>query len=740
MRTLLCALCVFAATSSLADDPKARNPQPGPGDKALAAYFAAEVDALAKASLDYVCCEDNWAVDGKRARAELQDMLGLNPWPERTDLKANITGRLDHPEFTVENLHYQSRPGLYVTGNLYVPKGLKAPAPAVLYVCGHGTVKKNNIPYGSKASYQHWGAWLARNGYVCLVLDTLQLGEIEGTHHGLYRENMWWWQGRGYTPAGVEAWNGIRALDYLSTRPEIDKNRLAVTGRSGGGATSWWVAALDERVKVAAPTAGITDLRNHVVDGVIAGHCDCMFMVNSFRWDFGTVMALVAPRALLFENTDKDSIFPLDGVYRTYVNGRTVFEVLRPMPSVVPTPGGEMIRPSTASAAKPGTPVWASDKNLGLLITEGPHKDTQELQVPTLRWLNRFFKGDDSPVKNYAEKLFEPEQLRVFKPGEEPKDQINTKIHDTFVAAAPTPKVPASDSDWTSMRDGWLKQLADKSLRGWPADKDAPSPDPKPLFSETAGGLTVSAYDFTSQHDVKLRLTIVRGAAHAKAGAPPKLLVMNVLDDRAWDAFARNLGPAFPKAVEGALPPLAGDKTAPSAIVDDLPGLAKMLAANDWAMAYVAPRGVGPTEFTRDPRKRTHVLRSFGLIGQTLDGMQAYDVRRAVQTVRALPDFAKSPLWLQAQGRMAGNALYASLYERGITRLDLHDLPATHGASDAPQLLNVLRVMDVPAALAMSVERSRVVLYGDSSGAGYAKQVSKALHWDEKKLELRPKQ
>ena len=84
-----------------------------------------------------------------------------------------------------------------------------------------GWVKKNGISYGNKTNYQHHGTWFARNGYVCLMIDTLQLGEIEGIHHGTYKHDMWWWNARGYSPAGVEAWNCIRALDYLETRPEV---------------------------------------------------------------------------------------------------------------------------------------------------------------------------------------------------------------------------------------------------------------------------------------------------------------------------------------------------------------------------------------------------------------------------------------------------------------------------------------------------------------------------------------
>ena len=108
------------------------------------------------------------------------------------------------------------------------------------------------MSFGNKTGYQHHGEWFARNGYVCLIIDSLQLGEIPGLHHGTHHLGQWWWNARGYTPAGVEAWFGIRALDYLCSRPEVDAERIGLTGRSGGGSYSWTIAALDDRVKVAA--------------------------------------------------------------------------------------------------------------------------------------------------------------------------------------------------------------------------------------------------------------------------------------------------------------------------------------------------------------------------------------------------------------------------------------------------------------------------------------------------------
>src|ERR1043166_2299554 len=347
-------------------------------------YFQSETKRLSEHCLSDIHSLEQWKQAREGHLRELREMLGLDPMPEKTGLKATVTGTIDGGDFTVEKLHFQSMPRLYVTANLYLPKKQEKPAPAILYVCGHSSVATNGISYGNKVAYQHHGTWFARNGYVCLVIDTIELGEIRGEHHGTYNRGMWWWNSRGYTPAGVEAWNSIRALDYLSTRPEVDTNRFGVTGRSGGGAYSWWLAALDERIKAACPVAGITDLQNHVVDGTVEGHCDCMFMVNTYRWDYPMVAALVAPRPLLICNSDKDSIFPLDGVERIHQKVARIYK------------------------------LYGASTNLGLLITEGPHQDTQDLQLPVFRWFNRHLKHQDPIIEMAARPMFTGQQLKVF--------------------------------------------------------------------------------------------------------------------------------------------------------------------------------------------------------------------------------------------------------------------------------------------------------------------------------------
>ena len=161
-----------------------------------------------------------------------------------------------------------------------------------------------------------------------------------------------------------------------------------------------------------------------------------------------------------------------------------------------------------------------------------------------------------------------------------------------------------------------------------------------------------------------------------------------------------------------------------------------MFQSFKWAMAYVAPRGVGPTAWDQSDKKQVQFRRRFMLLGQTLEGMQVWDVRRAVQAWREVTKDDASPLWLQGQRQAAGLALYASLFEPDIKRLDLWKLPATH--RDGPCFLNVLRYLDAPLAVALATERSKVRLYDVAQDDWkYPADVAKLLGWDAKQLQVR---
>jgi dienelactone hydrolase len=680
LMTIRAALTItlFLSSLAIAADPTAlAKRDTSRGDAMIAAYFKAETRRLTERSLSEIRTKADWEGARHKQRGRLLEMLGLDPMPEKTPLKPVITGTVEHEEFVVENLHFQSRPGLYVTGNLYRPKNTDGKKlPAILYVCGHGRVKKDGVSYGNKTHYQHHGAWFARNGYVCLTIDTLQLGEIEGVHHGTYSHDRFWWNSRGYTPAGVEAWNCVRALDYLQSRPEVDGKRLGVTGRSGGGAYSWWIAAIDERIKAAVPVAGITSLHNHVVDGTVEGHCDCMFMVNTYGWDFAQVAALVAPRPLLISNTDKDRIFPLDGVVDVHRKTRRIYD------------------------------LYGAGKNLGLQITEGPHKDTQELRVHAFHWFNRFLKGEDPLIEKTAVKYFEPEQLKVFD--KLPEDEINTTVDETFVTQA-------SENDITTQSNYRLdnggmarlrKRLVEKCFLGWSQLHFRGELKLTPRLDTTHDGLRLQSFDFDSQEHVPLTLFLVhRESLEAEAATD---VVLNVLDENGWGEFQSLLKErGLADTIEGN--PVAAQPTvaARGNIDSPEPGPPGMVTV------YFCPRGIGPTAWDQSKRKQTQIRRRFALLGQTLDGMRLYDVLRATRAVTEKFGLSstKKKLWLRASGSMAAISLYANVFGGSVRHLELHDLPATY--RDGPEFLNVLRVTSIQEVAAQSAYRRKVVIYDD---------------------------
>jgi dienelactone hydrolase len=678
-------------------------PEPTPdtlGNRMLQGYLERKVATIEKAgSLAPFTTAEQWTTQKAEARLQLFDMLGLHPLPERTPLKPTITGTLDATDVLVERLHFQSRPGLYVTANFYKPKTpSEKPLPTILYLCGHGVMKEKGISFGNKTAYHHHGLWFARNGYTCLTIDTLQLGEIEGEHHGTHHLGKWWWLSRGYTPAGVEAWNSIRALDYLETRPEVDPKRLGVTGRSGGGAYSWWIAALDDRIACAAPTAGITDLRNHLVDGCIEGHCDCMFQVNTHRWDYDRLAALVAPRPLLICNTDDDRIFPLDGVVRLYQSTRRLYKLL------------------------------GKEDQIGLHIAQGPHKDTQPLHIGAQHWFNRHLQSADlmHTTSMPATKTLTPADLRVF--GKDlPPDQLNTTIDHTFVPAAPAPEVPADRAAWDKQTATWMHALQTQVFAAWPTD--LPAPDLQKVSSMERDGVRMTTFDFESDAPFRLRLHLTH-----RAGLRPQdltLAVLNVLDQPGWDQFCNTYHTRFGKLIES-YPLVKKDDTA-------FESEQKMFAANPWAMIYFSPRGIGPTAWEGSEKAQTHRLRRFPLIGETLHSTQTWDIRRALQSIRQIAGFETTRLWATAERTQAVNTLLASLFEDEgqLDRLDLHHLPPTLTTSEA-HYLNILKTLDLPAAVALAATRTKTILYTteDQTPWTYPQSTLKTLAL-EKNLQLR---
>ncbi|MGQ9731836.1 MAG: alpha/beta hydrolase family protein [Candidatus Zipacnadales bacterium] len=367
-------------------------------------------------------------------REQYMAMMGLHhlPWQQtRTPPEVTITGTVEREGYRIEKLYYAALPQLYITANLYVPTNLSGPAPAVIYVCGHGRHQKWH--------YQAHPRRFAQLGFLCLIVETVQLGEVTGYHHGCYREGWWHWYSRGYTPAGLELWTGMRGLDLLQARPEVDGNKLGVTGISGGGATSWWLAAGDERIKVAAPCCGTAALASHIIDRTIDGHCDCMWWINSRQWDLPTVGALIAPRPLLIASADRDAIFTIDSIREVHSRLAKLYETL------------------------------GAKENLALVETPGPHSYHERSRTAIFSWFVKHLMGKDiSPTEigDISEEKESEDTLRVYIAGPPAGNRVPT-IHDEFIPLAGAPQIEKA-SDLRRVRTEVISALREHTFGHFP--------------------------------------------------------------------------------------------------------------------------------------------------------------------------------------------------------------------------------------------------------------------------------
>jgi dienelactone hydrolase len=344
----------------------------------LNASVAAGAREVTGASVARPLSPGQWEASLGERREQWLEMLGLSPLPERTPLEATVTGVLDRGDYVVEKIHFQSMPGAHVAGNLYRPAKVTGKLPAVLYLCGHSKGKVNE-------PYQANPRWFGQHGYVALVLDPVQLGESQGMHHGTYREDRWDWPSRGYTPAGTEVWNAMRALDYLESRSDVDGEKMGVTGLSGGGAMSWFLGAADERVKVVVPVCQSGSIERMAVDRATDGHCDCAFWINYYRWCWPDIGSLIAPRAFMIASGSEDVLWRPAG-YREVAH---------------------RIRHQYAALGVPD--------QFSLVEDLSPHGYTPKLRQAIFTFFNTHLKGDPTPVTDDVTDFVEPEEnLLVF--------------------------------------------------------------------------------------------------------------------------------------------------------------------------------------------------------------------------------------------------------------------------------------------------------------------------------------
>ncbi|WP_119080600.1 alpha/beta hydrolase [Chitinophaga alhagiae] len=261
-----------------------------------------------------------WQQRQQGIRNNLEEMLG--PFPEKTPLRPKVMREVRKAGYRVEHVVFESQPSFYVTASLYIPAGLKNKAPAILYCSGH-----SNTGYRS-AAYQRVILNLVKKGFLVLAFDPIGQGErLQYVNRETGKSRFKWptWEHSypgaqlfitGSSMARYMIWDGIRAIDYLVSRPEVDPQRIGVTGRSGGGTQSAYIAALDKRVKAAAPENYVTSY-TRLLQSIGPQDAEQNFPQAIARgFDIGDLLLARAPAPTLMITTSRD-IFSIQGSMET---------------------------------------------------------------------------------------------------------------------------------------------------------------------------------------------------------------------------------------------------------------------------------------------------------------------------------------------------------------------------------------------------------------------------------------
>ncbi len=355
---------------------------------------------------------DEWRTRATWLREHVLASAGLLPMPERTPLNAVVFGERAHDGYTVSKAYFESFPGFLVTGNLYKPIG-KGPFPAI--VSPHGHWYYGRFENSDLASVPGRAINLARQGFVVFTYDMIGYNDSRRHPHnanhtyseddfGGPRESLW-----GLSLAGMQLLNAIRSVDFLQSLPEVARDRIGATGASGGGTQTFLVAAVDDRVGVAAPV--------NMISLIMQGGCLCENMPG-LRFDTNNVelAALIAPRPLLMISATGD--WTRETMESEYPEMRRFYA------------------------------LFGKEEAVHAVRFTAEHNYNKDSREAMYAWMARWLKGAPADAK-VAEQPFRPDplpELMVFANRPLPETAVTTAVFTENWIAAAKRQLPASQA------------------------------------------------------------------------------------------------------------------------------------------------------------------------------------------------------------------------------------------------------------------------------------------------------
>ncbi len=388
-------------------------------------YYDEVANKIAQRAKKRINAQPDWEKERAGLRKEFFNSVGLAKLPAWRDTTFIDKGTVQGDGFQIQKIAWQILPDCWNAAGIYRPDPMPAKQlPTVLYTSGHS----GNGTYFSQTHAIMW----ARRGYVCMVFDTIEQGDNPGDHHGLCHNKRSDWVSMGYSGAAGELWNSMRALDILETLPGVDPAKIGVTGNSGGGAHSFFLAIADERIKAVASSCGIVRpeyvfSREHLVS-----HCDCMFYHNLYGRDPIEFAALIAPRPLLYCFGIEDYLFSVEQ-YKELFNGTR--EIYRQL---------------------------GCEEKCQLFDYHGPHGYQPESVDRINEWFDEHLRGAAAPKQARASHEIPESQTSVFN-GQPPETNLMAILPELLTPSG-TIELPQKPSDWPTILEATKQTIKDNLL------------------------------------------------------------------------------------------------------------------------------------------------------------------------------------------------------------------------------------------------------------------------------------
>ncbi|MDF7820681.1 acetylxylan esterase [Runella sp. MFBS21] len=394
--TILTGILLFLTTVSQAQDELAVLPYwKYYGAQPMALYHHLCDQAFAqlnqrKKAVQALKNPQDWQKRQAFVRQKLQEAVGA--FPEKTPLNPVITGKIERNGITVEKFYFESMPNYFVTAALFLPARERKNLPAIVFCSGHGaTAFRTSV-------YQQMILNYVQKGFAVLAFDPIGQGEriqyaktnepkrfgnlkptLEHSYPGAQSFVA------GISPAMYFIWDGIRAVDYLLTRPEIDAKRIGITGRSGGGTQSAYIAAMDSRIAVAAPECYLTTYDKLLKSNGPQDAEQILAGMLAKGLDLGDLVEVRAPRPTLMVTTTRD-MFSIDGARELYDEAKKSFK------------------------------AFGAEVNLDKVEDDAPHASTPKNREATYAF---FQKHLQNPGSHIDEKIvpFTEEELKITPTG-----------------------------------------------------------------------------------------------------------------------------------------------------------------------------------------------------------------------------------------------------------------------------------------------------------------------------------